>query len=179
MPRDACGLVVMEVTSHAMAAEPGASFLHHVAVDAEDGDGHSWGCLSRPCRRSRQAVHRTAPESFVDSTSPLIWPCSTTCNSIARVQIPLFHREKQDGKPIDPRSLPRRRRCTHLEASRATIVIRPEPRRTFQNLDSCHRNGRSTSPLAKNVLSASRPFGERQHIHENMTAKLASTILQV
>jgi hypothetical protein len=45
MPRDACGLVIMEVTSRAKAAEPDANSLHHIAVDAADDDGHFWGCL--------------------------------------------------------------------------------------------------------------------------------------
>ena len=57
MPRDACGVVVMEVTSRAMVAEPGASSLHGVAVDAEDGDGHFWdACRDHADVRGRASI---------------------------------------------------------------------------------------------------------------------------
>src|SRR5713226_4061189 len=60
MPRDACGVVVMEVTSRAMAAEPGASSLHGVAVDPEDGDGHFWdGCSDDADVRDRASIDST------------------------------------------------------------------------------------------------------------------------
>ena len=162
MPRDARGLVVMGVTSRATAAEPDANSLHHVAVDAADGDGHFWDACSDHADVRGRATHRTAPESFVDSTSPLIWPCSTRCNSIARVQIPPFHREKQDGKPsIMPRRIgcsaspPRNRfrrspwRLVHFRAQTAAIVT-----------------GGSTSPLAKmSSTGAGKPIVRRATAH--------------
>src|SRR3982074_2979516 len=61
--RDACGPVVMEVTSRAMAAEPGASSFHGVAVDAVDGvgdgDGHFWdACRDHADVRGRASIEQ-------------------------------------------------------------------------------------------------------------------------
>jgi hypothetical protein len=66
MPRDACGLVVMEVTRRAMAAEPGASSLHDVAGVAEDGDGHFWNaCSDSADVRGRASIEQPPSPSLI------------------------------------------------------------------------------------------------------------------
>jgi hypothetical protein len=66
MPRDACGLVVMEVTSHAMAAEPGANSLHNVAVDAVDSDAHFWdACSDNTDVRGRASIEQHPSPSLI------------------------------------------------------------------------------------------------------------------